>query len=295
MAKRRTIIDRLPLAPVFALMFGTAVAIVIAATPQWLFEGVIASTGLGNLLDAARPPLGLKARLLAVVLGFALVAILVWLAVTAVQRLVARRVPQADSGFDDELDLGAYVDSLPPVDARRRPIFADKELGAPFMSDEALTSVPVAVLTPRQSIIEPEPVVVPEASELVVETDAVVAVSDLQPEDLPGPEIIVTTIAGDSTLAAPLDVAEFNLPPADAEPETLSGETSIDTLIRRLEAGLARRAGPPPPSPPSPAANPIGAMRDWMVGIRQTDEDNDPGSVRALDTLQRLSARRMAG
>ena len=48
MAKRRTIIDRLPLAPVFALMFGTAVAVVIAATPQWMFEGGVASTGLGN-------------------------------------------------------------------------------------------------------------------------------------------------------------------------------------------------------------------------------------------------------
>ena len=36
MAKRRNFIDRLPLAPVFALMFGTAVAIVIAAMP---YEG----------------------------------------------------------------------------------------------------------------------------------------------------------------------------------------------------------------------------------------------------------------
>ena len=295
MAKRRTIIDRLPLAPVFALMFGTAVAIVIAATPQWVFEGVVTSSGLGNLLDVARPPLGLKARLLAVVLGFALVAILVWFAVTAVQRLIAGSGPKADHGFDDELDLGAYADSLPPLDAPRRPIFADKELGAPFMSDEALTSVAEPVLTARQSIVEPKPVVALEASELVVETDAIVPVSELQPDALPEPEIIVTNAAEDSTLAAPLDVAEFNLPPVADEPETLSGETSIDTLIRRLEAGLARRAGPPPPSSPSPVVNPLEAMRDWMIGNRQTDEDNDPGSARALDTLQRLSARRMAG
>ena len=285
MAKRRSIIDRLPLAPVFALMFGTAVAIVIAATPQWVFEGAIASTGLGNFLDVARPPLGLKARLLAVVLGFALVAILVWLAVTAVQRLIDGPVPQADDGFDDELDLGAYVDSLPPVDAPRRPIFADKELGAPFMSDEALTSVavPPLVLTPPDVDAEPEPVLVLEAPEPVVEVEADQS------------EITVPTVAQDSILAAPLDVAEFDLPPVVNEPETVPGETSIDTLIRRLEAGLARRAGPPPPSSPTPAANPLGAMREWMIGNRQTDEDNDPGSARALVTLQRLAARRMAG
>lgn len=285
MAKRRSIIDRLPLAPVFALMFGTAVAIVIAATPQWVFEGAIASTGLGNFLDVARPPLGLKARLLAVVLGFALVAILVWLAVTAVQRLIDGPVPQADDGFDDELDLGAYVDSLPPVDAPRRPIFADKELGAPFMSDEALTSVavPPLVLTPPEVDAEPEPVLVLEAPEPVDEVEADQS------------EITVPTVAQDPILAAPLDVAEFDLPPVADEPETVPGETSIDTLIRRLEAGLARRAGPPPPSSPTPAANPLGAMREWMIGNRQTDEDNDPGSARALDTLQRLAARRMAG
>ena len=285
MAKRRSIIDRLPLAPVFALMFGTAVAIVIAATPQWVFEGAIASTGLGNFLDVARPPLGLKARLLAVVLGFALVAILVWLAVTAVQRLIDGPVPQANDGFDDELDLGAYVDSLPPVDAPRRPIFADKELGAPFMSDEALTSVavPPLVLTPPEVDAEPEPVLVLEAPESVVEVEADQS------------ETTVPTVAQDPILAAPLDVAEFDLPPVADEPETVPGETSIDTLIRRLEAGLARRAGPPPPSSPTPAANPLGAMREWMIGNRQTDEDNDPGSARALDTLQRLAARRMVG
>ena len=292
MAKRRTIIDRLPLAPVFALMFGTAVAIVIAATPQGVFEGAIASTGLGTLLDVARPPLGLKARLLAVVLGFALVAIVVWLAVTAVQRLIDGPAPRADDDFDDELDLGAYVDSLPPVDAPRRPIFADRELGAPFMSDEALTSVaaPPLVLTPSEADAEPEPVLVLEAPEPVVETDVIV------PEfEAPEAEGAVPTVAENSILAAPLDVAEFDLPPVGDEPETISGETSIDTLIRRLEAGFARRAGPPPPGSPAPAANPVGAMRDWMVGSRESDGDNDPGSARALDTLQRLAARRVAG
>lgn len=292
MAKRRNFIDRVPLAPVFALMFGTAVAIVIAATPQWMFESAVASTGLGSMLAVAQPPLGLKARLLAIALGFALVAILVWLAVTAVQRLidgpVARTDDDYDDRFDEELDLGAYADTLPPIDAPRRPIFADKELGAPFMSDEALTTAvaplePVTVLD--LPVAEPDAPLVLEAPEPVVEIAEVLA----------EPQVFTTPAALDPVLEAPLDVAEFDLPPVPEAAEALPGESSIDTLIRRLEAGLARRAGPPPSGPASPAANPAGIMRDVMAINREPEAQNDPGSARALDTLQRLAARRMAG
>lgn len=264
MARRRNFIDRVPLAPVFALMFGTAVAILIAATPQWMFESAVASTGLGSIFTVAQPPLGLKARLLAIALGFALVAIIVWLSVSAVQRLIAGPLARADDGFDDELDLGAYVDNLPPVDAPRRPIFADKELGAPFMSDEALATMAAP----------PEPFMAP---------------------DMPEAEVWFAPVLVDPALEAPLEFAEFDLPPVAGEAEALPGESAIDTLIRRLEAGLARRAGPPPSGPASPAAHPANIMRDMLAANREVEAQNDAGSARALDTLQRLAARRMAG
>jgi hypothetical protein len=295
MAKRRSFIDRLPLAPVFALLFGAAVAIVIAAAPQWRFEQMVDWTGLGSVLLVARPPLGLKARLLAVMLGFASVAILVWLAVTAVQRLIDGPKLRDDDGFDDELDLGAYADSLPLVDAPRRPIFADRELGAPFMSDEALATAPALplVLTPPEPVYEAEPVLVLEVPEAVPEPLPVVeAQEQVAPAE---PEPVRPLASVDPVLDAPLEVAEFDLPPTADEREPISGESSIDTLIRRLEAGMARRAGPPPPNPSTPAANPLNAMRDLMGLNRETDADNDIGSARALDTLHRLAARRMAG
>ena len=292
MAKRRNFIDRVPLAPVFALMFGSAIAIVIAATPQQMFESAVASSGLGSVLAVAQPPLGLKARLLAVALGFALMAILVWLSVSAVQRLIAGPVARAsdgfDDGFDEELELSAYADSLPPVDAPRRPIFADKELGAPFMSDAALATM-AAPLAPAMTqdvskqedeapfvLEEPEPVAEPEDS--LAETEAILAPVLLDP-----------------VLAAPLEFAEFDLPTGVEEAEALPGESAIDALIRRLEAGLARRAGPPPSGPASPAAHPANIMRDMLAANREAEAENDAGSARALDTLQRLAARRMAG
>jgi hypothetical protein len=280
MARRRNFLNRLPLGPVFALMFGAAVAIVIAAMPQWRFEQAVAATGLGSIVSVAVPPLGIKARLLAVMLGFALVASLVWLGATLVQRLIDGPRARADADeADDELDLAAYADTLPPVDAPRRPIFADRELGAPFMSDEALASVAAPlVLTPPEPVEEVEAIVdTPEAAPYVEEA---------------APALGTT---GDTELEAPLDVAEFDLPPAANDEVPDPSASSIDTLIKRLEAGLARRAGPPPPNPPAPVASPIGMMSDWMQANRETGEIDDSGSARALDTLQRLAARRMAG
>lgn len=278
MAKRRNFIDRLPLAPVFALLFGAAVAIVIASLPQWRFEQAIEWTGLGSMLSVARPPLGLKARLLAVMLGFALVAIIVWFAVTAVERALRLRVAQDDN--EAFLDLAAFAESLPPLEKPRRPIFADKELGAPFMSDEALKTVPVPLpvfsptqAMPTQPLVD---VVAPRAGHV--------------------PQVLMETPG----LEALLDVAEFDLPPAPPAFPEVPGESSIDTLIRRLEAGLARRAGPRSPNPPSTTPSPIPVIRDLpernreTEGHRQADGPNETTSTRALGTLGRLAARQMA-
>lgn len=283
MAKRRNFIDRLPLAPVFALLLGAAVAIVIVSIPQWRFEQAIEWTGLGSMLSVARPPLGLKARLLAVMLGFALVAIIVWFAVTAVERALALRVAQDDD--EEFIDLSAFAESLPPLERPRRPIFADKELGAPFMSDEALMTVPapLPVFSPTQAM----------------PTQPLVDV--VAPRAGPVPQVLIETPA----LEALLDVAEFDLPPAPPAFPEAPGESSIDTLIRRLEAGLARRAGPrsptPPSSdPPSPTPSPIPVMHDLLERERETeyhrqaDGPNETASARALDTLGRLAARQIA-
>jgi len=276
MARRRNIIARLPLAPVFALLFGTAFAIVVAAMPDWRFEQAVGWTGLGSMLSVARPPLGLKARLLAVMLVFALIAILVWFAVTAVERLLAPQAPQEDD--DEFLDLAAFAETLPPLDKPRRPIFADKELGAPFMSDEALRTVPVVLPEVTAAPDTPTPPVVDH----VEAVEPVIAGS----EQLSG-EVV--------DLEMPLDVAEFDLPLPPQDFAAIPGESSIDTLIRRLEAGMARRAGPRPPSPPtsgSPMPNPVSEMRELLELNREPDLSRDIGSDRALDTLQRLAARR---
>ncbi len=62
-------IQRLPFAPVVALMFAAVAAILVLATPVWLLEHVVYAAGLPDILPAAAPPLGSKARFLLVVLA----------------------------------------------------------------------------------------------------------------------------------------------------------------------------------------------------------------------------------
>ena len=132
--------QRIPFAPVVAVLFGGAAAVLVAAVPQWMFESTVVASGLPTVLAAAAPPLGLMARILAIMLGFAAVAGATWVLVSAATRMLeanARaRTPWRDAGYDGSLDL-SRSDILPP----RRPIFAPDELGAPLMSDEAITPV----------------------------------------------------------------------------------------------------------------------------------------------------------
>lgn len=73
-------IQRLPFAPVVALMFAGVAAILVLATPIWLLEHAVITAGLPDVLPAAAPPLGTKARFLLVLLSAGGAAIVAFLA-----------------------------------------------------------------------------------------------------------------------------------------------------------------------------------------------------------------------
>lgn len=247
-------VARMNFAPFAAVIFGLAAAILVAAVPVSMFENAVMATGLAQTLSIAEPPLGLKARILAIIVVFALVAALSWLVITPVERWLdrdrRRRTPWADEGYSGEVDA--------PVDAVRRPILATDELGAPLMSDGALVTTPPVVAD--FPVLEAEPL-----------------------------------------LATPIDERELVLgdefaTSASPEPWTpttsADGETSIHALIRRLEAGLARR-GDSDPDPDMPDAAPLALADEWIVdeepdrSRRQADDDFGP----ALATLKRFAWR----
>ncbi len=304
MANAARLLQRLPLAPVIATMFGMTAAALVAATPQWLFENAVVSTGISGALAAAHPPLHMTARLIAVFAAFAVVAAVVWGGVTLVEKLLSRR--PAPTG--DELDLTDFAEELPKLGGRRRPISADRELGAPLMSDEALAvaaplmsdealavAAPLVLDEPEAALPEDEQVPatpVPETEDKVEAVSPVEVTEPAEIEPISGVESLLPSEQQEVStgLGAPLEIAEFDLAPAEdsARPD----ESSIDALIRRLEAGLARRGLPAPPDPATPNAQPAQPKpRDWLVREENASGDFDEDATRAMGTLKSFASR----
>lgn len=130
---RSGFLNKLPFAPVVGAMFGTVAAILALATPQWLFEQAIARSFLPGLISAATPPLGDKARIMAVIIAAALIGGLVWLITAQAEKLLAANTPIKPAKPVARGHGIAFLPDTPP-----RPLFAEADLGAPFMSDEAV-------------------------------------------------------------------------------------------------------------------------------------------------------------
>ncbi len=254
--------SRLPFAPVVAGFFAAAVGALVLAAPDWRLEQAVSSTGLASVLAAAAPPLGLKARLAVAVAAALLTGLVLWLALTPLagrfEKSKKKKVKPAQPVADAASNAAPVADlSADPVKSGRRvPIFADRELGAPFMSAEALADSPIIV--PPVETIDPDELVLEAPlmsdDELLVEEQLYTPLSEQpeQPEPAghwpmsepmsePMPEPIAE-IAEPSMSPAPVSPAPVSyaipvMPPSDAH----RGET-IAELVERLEAGIVRRA-----------------------------------------------------
>ena len=136
-----------------------AIGFAAFAMPEWRLYSLLQLTGLPDLLSAANPPLGLKARI-----GVAgLLAAGAFATVFVLMRLLDR-VPQKRTAeeFDEEAEAVNLPIRLRRADAHpdnpaRRPLIAGRELGEPF--DELLLDVPAEPVARP----EPEPVVAIQA------------------------------------------------------------------------------------------------------------------------------------
>lgn len=142
---------RTPLAPVVAVMFGLVAAILAGAVPGWMFDRAVSETSLPSILSFAAPPLGMKARAIAVCFSFIVVGGFLWLFLAQVETMLKKarssRAPWHDEGYSAK-DAGAHHDG------RRRPIFAPTELGAPLMSDEAISFIEQPIEPMPESVVD---------------------------------------------------------------------------------------------------------------------------------------------
>ena len=132
-------VARVPFAPVVAAMFGMITLILIFMTPGWLFERMVQASGLPSLIPAAQPPLGETARRLSAIAGGLGVFSALWAGLALLRAIVKRNAPPKARG--SRIDAAAPIVESPIAKRNREPIFAERELGAPFMSDEAIASV----------------------------------------------------------------------------------------------------------------------------------------------------------
>lgn len=191
-------LSRMPLAPVIAAIFGLIAIILVAMTPLWLLERLVSAAGLPALIPAASPPLGATARALCLVMAGATTFGLLWIMLTPLQTLVRKRRPQKAKGSR----IGAVVPATDPVRMKRPPIFAERELGAPFMSDEAIAGSsapesPSAAIVPPPRLDETGVVGAPVALPTVVEAENLMA--GAEPESAspapPAPVLVSDTVS----------------------------------------------------------------------------------------------------
>jgi hypothetical protein len=161
MNRRLKSMAKVPFAPVVAAMFGVITLILIFMTPGWLFERLVVASGLPNLIAAAQPPLGETARKLSAIAGGLGVFGTLWAGLTLLRAFIKRNAPPKARG--SRIDPAAPANEIqsPITKRKREPIFAERELGAPFMSDEAIASVTESVPVVQAEVEEPAPQEIP--------------------------------------------------------------------------------------------------------------------------------------
>ena len=149
-------LENVPFVPVASALFGIVSGILMLATPAWLFERNVVASGLPSILAAAAPPLGNKAQIMAAIVAVICTSFTLWLVSLVLGRLAkvklsAHRRARIES--DSE-----HVEYAPHPDAPvRRPLFAESDLGAPFMSDEAIAHARDQLVYGAGAEDDPEP------------------------------------------------------------------------------------------------------------------------------------------
>ncbi|MBN8813845.1 MAG: hypothetical protein J0J06_00175 [Sphingomonas sp.] len=244
----------LPIATVAGVVVAGLVAIAFLIMPIAVIENMAVDSGIASILTAAAPPLGLTARL-AVAFFAALVAGgLTWFGlflILGARSMLLRRGESAD-GVPVLRRADAHPDAPP-----RRPVFANSDLGTPFLDVKAdpievaaefeivsARTVPADLDTPIAEYwtpsdaplpdADPEPVFVPI---VLPEPEAIVP-----PVEEPAPAPVLTPVSA-PRFAPHERIETFGLTPPSPDDETTRPlpQATIHDLLERLERGVAKR------------------------------------------------------
>ena len=249
----------LPIASVAGAVVATLVALSFVAMPIGVIENMAVDSGVASILTAAAPPLGLTARLAVAFFAGAIAGGIIWFGLRLV--VGARAVVIRHGEGEDGVPVLRRADAHPDAPARR-PVFANSDLGTPFLdvkaepSGEAEAEAEVAVArhvpadldtpiaeywTPDNTPlldVEPEPVFPPMSAPHLEST--IVPVDEGAAESAPVPTL---TPVSAPRFAPHERIETFGLTSSssDDEPSTPLPQATIHDLLERLERGVKRQ------------------------------------------------------
>lgn len=268
----------LPLPLVGAITSGGFVALLFLAMPAGVLERAVSASGIPAILAAAEPPLGVTARIaLGAVLG-GVVAAFAWFGL----RLSIGDRPFALDRLAGWLPRGDVHPDGPP----RPPLFANRDLGTPFLEVKATDAMPRP-----DSLVDAPP---PLEQALPANLDQPLSAFDpaaILANPMPAPERVEPLAASPAPAPAPKAVEQ--LAPGSVEaPTTLLRPQLIDPGDRfeTFELTPLQRVAPVPrAAPPSlrlPPANSLRAipLREDPAVVASTPGRPDPVVTPATET-----------
>lgn len=293
-----------PIALVAGLGVGTIVALLFLIMPIDVLESMSVDSGIAALVAAAEPPLGLTARFAIAFLAALTVGGVTWFGLSL---LIGARTLIVNRGKrDDGVPVLRRADAHPDAPARR-PVFANSDLGTPFLDVKADAApmtlaeamamepgdeernLPVDLDTPLATYLhpldpplpEPAPLPIVREEEPVAPAPIVFAVPEPEPEAAPEPAVEpepVVSVEPESPRPAeiecPFEPAHRPRFAPEERIETIEltpavrATASIHDLLDRLEKGVAKKQPAPEPAPVAEDVPPEKSLEDTLDALR---------------------------
>lgn len=230
---------------IVALWFAALLGLGSLVLPPLLIEKIVVASGLGAMVEAAQPPLGVTAR---IVTALAAAVIGAAAGLLIARRVTAANAPRPVSHRTATLQRSAAVDRVPA----KRPISAHEELGQEGLEAEPVEAARAPLAGRRRALA-------------VTEEDARSEFLDFAP--LPGQTV--------TPPAEPLDLDAFAEPEEELEPDSeVAAAVAPEPATRDPHArfGTASLSERRPFAPASESAMPMPVSMPFEPAVREQSQ-----------------------
>jgi hypothetical protein len=264
-----------------AALAAVSIGFLAFAMPDDLFSSLVSASHLPDLVAAAAPPLGAKARMGMILAGAGLSFLLVWSLMRALEGSAEPEAKPARKAPEPDAPRLRRADAHPDAPARR-PLIAGADLGEPEVDgDDHDAPRPGFSFQADLAAPEPDPVLHFTPAPADPEPASRLPRFIVPQDEAPAPERNPVVPASEKKSVDPLSARAHEIQ-EDAD--------SIGSLMQRLERGLADRdesvAGPQPagePDLPPPlaqaSANPDAALSPEGVRHRLRSAISDLNQI----------------